>query len=188
MLGTQGDNLGVLEFILGMTNSLVWPAAVVTCVVLLRNDISSLIRKIRRLKHKDTELDFERGLYEAIESAASQDELSAPVDKDDGSSELARLSPRGAIIESWLHVERSLKDYAERNGLEIDERKPFRLGRGFMQSLDYERLGKGVIETLRKLRVLRNEAVHLKDADLDYEDAEKYQQLSRRVIKVIDNA
>ena len=57
-----------------------------------------------------------------------------------------------------------------------------------MQSLDYERLGKGVIETLRKLRVLRNEAVHLKDADLDYEDAEKYQQLSRRVIKVIDNA
>lgn len=184
----QGGNLSGLEFILGMTNSLVWPATVVTCVVLLRNDIGSLIRKIRRLRHKDTELDFERGLDEAIESAASQDELSAPVEKDDDLSELARLSPRGAIIESWLHVERSLKDYAERHRLDIDERKPFRLGRGFMQSLDYEPLGKGVIETLRKLRVLRNEAVHLKDTDLDYEDAEKYQQLSKRVMQVIDNA
>ena len=72
--------------------------------------------------------------------------------------------------------------------MDIDERKPFRLGRGFMQSLDYEHLGKGVIETLRKLRVMRNEAGHLKDTDLDYEDAEKYQQLSKRVMQVIDNA
>ena len=144
-----------------MTNSLVWPITLVICVILMRSDISSLLRKIRRLRHKDTELD--------------------------NYSELARLSPRGAIIESWLHVEKALRSYADRHGVEIDERKPFRLGRGFMQSLDYERLGKGIIETLRKLRVLRNEAVHLKDSDLGYEDAEKYRQLSSRVIESIDN-
>lgn len=179
--------MGVLEFILGMTNSLVWPITLVICVILLRSDISSLLRKIRRLRHKDTELDFGRELDEAILSVSSGEASPPSSIVDDNYSELARLSPRGAIIESWLHVEKALRSYAERHGVEIDERKPFRLGRGFMQSLDYEHLGKGVVETLRKLRVLRNEAVHLKDSDLGYEDAEKYRNLSRRVIESIES-
>ena len=180
--------MNVFEFVLGMTESLAWPVTVIAILILLRKDIGSTIRKIRKLRHKDTELDFESELDIAVEVAAAEENLSEPVEYQLEMVELARFSPRGAIIESWLKIEKALKDYAERHGIQIVERKPFSLGRAHTHSPDYERLGKGTIETLRKLRLLRNEAVHLTDADLNFEAANRYQELAQRVLKAIEKA
>lgn len=176
------------EFILGITDSLAWPVTVILIVFLLRSDIGAVLRKVKRLKHKDTEVDFERELEVALETAASDSTLAEPLDDGSEMSELAKYSPRGAIIESWLQVEKALKVYAEKHGLEFDERKPFRLGQGHAENSEYARLGNSTIETLKSLRFLRNQAVHMSDTDLDYQEAIEYQELARKVVRKLENA
>lgn len=176
------------EFILGMTDNLAWPITVILIVFLLRSDIGAVLRKVKRLRHKDTEVNFERALEAAVETAASDSTLAEPLDDRPEIIELAKFSPRGAIIESWLQVEKALKAYAEKHGLEFDDRKPFRLGQRHARNPDYERLGENTIETLKSLRFLRNQAVHLRDTDLDYQEAIQYQELARKVIRKLEQA
>jgi len=88
--------MDTLTFITKMTEYLAWPVAVCVLTYLIRDDIGKAIASIRKLKHKDTEIDFGKELKEASEAASQSTELVKSSSDDAASSELAMLSPRGA--------------------------------------------------------------------------------------------
>jgi hypothetical protein len=171
-----------------ITGSLAWPVATFLLVFMLKADLGKALSNIRRLKHKDTEIDFGKELKETAAVASESGSLLNNDTPNDSFNELALLSPRGAVIESWLRVEKSLHEFAERHGIETDTKKPFRIQNIIWHNLDYNALGKGTIDVLERLRRLRNEAVHLKDSNISHDSAKEYQSLSKRVIQVVQQA
>jgi len=180
--------MDIFTLISNLSNALAWPIAVCILAFMLKADLSKALSNVRKLKHKDTEINFGREIKETS-TAASQSE-SFPKDDipNDRSNELALLSPRGAVIESWLNVEQSLHEFAKRHDIETDSNKPFSIQNIIWHNLDYNILGKGTIEILERLRRLRNEAVHLQDYNISHESAKEYQSLSKRVIQVVQQA
>lgn len=178
-----------LTFISNLVESLAWPTAVVIIAIVLREEVGRLLSKISRIRHNDTEVEFRNELAAAKKEA----EKTLPNYKSTilnmrQTSELARLSPRGAIIESWLKIEEALLKYAKRHGIQVNKNKPFTIRELHFHTLDYGNVGKGVFEMLERLRRTRNEAVHLSDAQIEEELAAEYVELANRVIQRIDEA
>lgn len=178
-----------LTFISQLVESLAWPVAVVVIAIVLREEVGRLLSKITRIRHNDTEVEF---LHE-LAAAKKEAEKVLPNYKGTAylisqSSQLAELSPRGAIIEAWLNIEGALLKYAERHGIKVSKNKPFTIRELHFHTLDYGNLGKGVFEMLERLRRTRNEAVHLSDAQIDEESAREYVELASRVIQRIEEA
>ncbi len=171
-----------------LVENLAWPVSICILVFMLKADIGKTLNNIRKLKHKDTEIDFGKELKDTAIVASQTVGLPESDSFDYGSSELALLSPRGAVIESWLSVEKELHKFALRHGIEVDPKKPFRIQDIKMHNLDYNALGKGTITILESLRRLRNEAVHLQDSNISPESAKEYQLLSKRVIQALQQA
>ncbi len=178
--------MDTFTFITKMTEYLAWPIAVCILTFLIKDDIGKALANIRRVKHKGMEIDFGKELKEASQVASQSSELIQNKDEDNKSNELATLSPRGAIIESWLKVEKSLQEFAKRHNINIDKQTPFRIKNILWHNLDYDVLGKGTIEMLERLRHLRNEAVHLQDSNINSEDAIEYRSLAMRVVHKIE--
>lgn len=159
-------------------------------VFILRVELAQLISRLRTIKHKGTEFDFSQGVSDARHKA----EQSLPSPSADNSQalhtseRLAELSPRGAVLESWLEVESALGEMAKRYGISPAESHPGDLELLRVQLSDYEPLGRGAFELLEKLRKLRNEAVHLREKEIDPVTAVQYANLANRVIKVINEA
>ncbi|QKT02808.1 hypothetical protein HUS23_02770 [Ectothiorhodospiraceae bacterium 2226] len=178
-----------LTFISQLVKSLAWPIAVVVIAVVLREEVGRLLSKITRIRHNDTEVEFRHELAAAKKEAEKvlPDYKNTTYLKSQ-SSQLAKLSPRGAIIEAWLSIEGALLKYAERHGIEVKKDKPFTMRELHFHTLDYGSLGKGVFEMLGRLRRTRNEAVHLSDAQIDEDSAQEYVELASRVIQRIEEA
>lgn len=167
---------------------LAWPVATCVLVFMLKADLGKVLSNIRKLKHKDTEIDFGKELKATVTVASQTDELPKAENANGEISELALSFPRGAVIESWLSVENALHEFALRHGIETDPKKPFRIQNIIMHNLDFNVLGKGTIAILERLRRLRNEAVHLQDSNISIESAKEYQSLSKRVILAVQQA
>jgi len=180
--------MDIITLISKLVESLAWPVATCVLVFMLRADLGKALGNIRKLKHKDTEIDFGKEIRDASTAAAKAGELNSIDISSDSFDELALIFPRGAVIESWLNVEKSLQEFAHRHGIEVDSKKPFRVQNVIWHNLDYGALGKGTIEILERLRRLRNEAVHLQDSNISHESAREYQSLSKRVIQAIELA
>ena len=176
--------MDTLTFISNLIESVAWPLAILLIIFLMKDDLSRLLLNIKRFKHKDTEIDFEMAVHE-VSQELEPDNNSMPEREPD---DLTLLSPRGSIIESWLRVEDSLRQFNERHGIEGKDKKPFRSSHNVLQILDYDVLGKSTIVMLDKLRKLRNEAVHLNDASITSESALEYRNMANRVIKIIEKA
>ena len=101
--------MSVLEFIVALIDSLAWPLAVVVLFVLFRGQIVALLSLLRRIKYGDLDVYFSEQLEEVesqVQSIPTGNHVPAV---DDRIREIASISPRVAIIESWLTVEAAVK-------------------------------------------------------------------------------
>lgn len=171
-----------------LTSSLAWPIATVLIVHFLKEDIGKVLLKIKHIKHKNTEIDLGKEISETSKLAKKDPDLklSAITNESTLVDELATLSPRGAILESWLSIEKELDNYVVRHNIEKSGSKTFTLDEIAWHSLDYQGLGKGAIEILKKLRTIRNEAVHLQDSNIEPIHAKKYAALAKRMAQKIE--
>lgn len=179
-----------LTFFASLAKSLAWPVAAFGIALVCRNDLAEVLGRVKRIKHKDTEIDFSAKLgkvrADANESlppsGESQTETSRKTEK------LAELSPRGAILEAWLEVEAALYEMAKRYGVVENEARSLDINMLRIQLSDYNPMGLGAYEMLDKLRHLRNEAVHLQDKDIDPAAAIEYSNLAKRMVSLLDEA
>ena len=162
-----------LTFFSSAINSLAWPATLIVLLILIRKQLPQIAKSLRRLKYKDIEVEFGETAkaianeVKAIVPAAQAENKIAGQEKDEVKARLeaiAELAPRAAILESWLQVETAAADVIRQNNLGASTIYP-----GPMRLRDS--LFKGGILNNRqiaifeKLRTLRNEAVHVPEAE-----------------------
>lgn len=150
-----------LELLASLVGSLAWPATVVVILLVFRHQVAGLIPLLRRLRYKDLELEFERGLRE-VSQKARQEHLEPSTELAETLSHLAMISyesPRAAIFEAWLQVEAAAAAAAARYGIGLRdrERTPMRLGAELRRA---EVMDPGILDVYEQLRELRNKVVH----------------------------
>ena len=171
---------------LELVKTLVWPVVILVLAFMLRRELGLLLSKVSRIKHKETEIEFQQRVEEAVSAVGDIEQAQNKKSTD----ELTTLSPRGAIIESWLEVEDSLLSFNARNGLSPSTREEFenQKSRGMLQILDSDVLNRQSIVLLKRLRELYKEALDLTDSEINPPISEKYRNAARQLIRKIDNA
>lgn len=178
--------MGWLTFFSSLIDSLAWPAAVILGVLLFRKPLADLVPLLRRLKYKEFEVEFERGLEAARIEAADVIPEPTTFPAEAGALaervvELARVSPRATIFEAWRDVEMEARALAERRQLDLHDRElkvPLRLG----DALNVRGvITKDEVGLYHRLRQLRNEAVHADEFVVDAASAVDFATIAHRL-------
>lgn len=180
----------ILEFIVGVITPLAWPIAIVVIVILLKKELGQLMARIYKIRHNGSEIILQKEIEQAVMQA---DENNLPQierrEENDKVYKFAKVSPRGAIIESWLEVEEAVISYCNRKGIICDAKSPALLIRSIQShNLDNRSIGDGVLNMLDKLRQMRNDAVHLRESEITKESAVQYSYIAKRVILRLEEA
>ncbi|MDH3353433.1 MAG: hypothetical protein OEL87_03225 [Nanoarchaeota archaeon] len=156
----------------------IWPATIVTVVLLLRAPLSQLVPTLKRLKYKDLELEFEREAYKIL-SEAERDlqkitvktEIKTegyPVHEKNSRRSLgirysmATREPKPAetILAAWLSLQYIMQEFAEEYRI-----RPRSSTRFLVYELESRGLiSKEVAKVVLELAALRNKVAHAEEA------------------------
>lgn len=169
-----------------------WPITTVWCAYIFRSEIRSLATRVSHLKYKDVEATFEKELSKTeakVNAITINKNVIAPSselqDKIDQLQRIANLSPRAAILESWILIEHA----AGKSGFIQGAKIPRINSLLFVDWLIREgKLPHDSIDAVSALRELRNQAAHLPDFSIAQEDAERYISLAAKISTLIINA
>lgn len=174
-----------LTFISTIIDSIVWPSTVIFIIWLLKDNIVQLLPFIEKFKYKDFEIAFGKSIKELVEKSESEIEkppegaeftFSYSKQKQDLFL-LAELSPRSAILESWILVESAAMEIIRNKGL-ITSKKiigPLTIGQHLHRA---EVLQPNQFQIYNKLRNLRNQAVHISETNFNIEEVKEYIDLA----------
>lgn len=162
--------------------SLAWPAAFVLAVFMFKGRLKELLPFLS-LRHKDTEIRFRLG--EAAQEAATlpvNDEAIKATDEETGRfDKIAKLHPRGAILEAWTNVEAIVKEKL----IASQTYSPFNGNMPISSTMRYLRRNGLITPTLlalfEDLRAVRNAAIHGTSRPTT-EDALDFKRLSDKFI------
>lgn len=177
-----------MQFVSALVSAIAWPAAVITVVCLLKGPILGLIPKIRSFKYGELHVD----LTEALQSL--QEELPAAPPEPDAQPEalpvnlsvplqIAAVSPRAGIIAAWLEVEGALNAVLKREGLDTNAHEPPRTKLERLREAGY--INGPTYRAILRTFKLRNEAVHMLDREIPYDDAVAMADVCTRLVESI---
>jgi len=181
------------QFVASVISSLSWPIAVVLVVALLRASLMGLIPKIRSLKYGDLHIDLGKEL-EAVKAEISAHATDAeapesqPLPPTTSTIELASLSPRAAILTSWLEVEKEIEVTISKHQIRIANPHKNHPGLKMRILRDKNLIDENTMSTFKKLYDLRNRAAHLTDVDVGYDDAISMAELCEWLILKLKEA
>lgn len=152
------------SFLSNVIESLAWPLTVILVLFYFKDDTISMLSRLKKFKHRDTELEFVEGvrnLQEDREDATvNEDNLGGGYEYDENYLtllNLAEISPRSAILESFRLLELKLASkYSELYGFDgSSSNVKFKNGKLKLKLLsEAERI------EYSKLQELRNQAAH----------------------------
>ena len=161
-----------LAFFSSAISTLAWPAALIILFFIIRKELPKIAGSLRKVKYKDVELEFGSAIKaiaedvkDSVPPTKSKNIAGKPTDEIKSSLEaVADISPRAAILEAWIQVEAAAADVINKKGLGGKARYvgPARL-RDYLQKENI--LNSKQVHIFEKLRYLRNEAVHVHDAE-----------------------
>jgi hypothetical protein len=174
-----------LQFISSLVQSLAWPIAIILVFYLLRAELSALIPRVEKLKYKEFEIELKMAQVEISTDKENKDIPHTEIKIENSLESLAGLSPRAAILESWLALETLAH---KRAALEV---APGEFWRIKPHALGEELNRKGVLNTseanaFNHLRELRNKAVHLSENIFERSEAIEYIEIANKLIQKIN--
>lgn len=161
-----------LEFVASAIDSLAWPVTVILCILILKEPVGKLLSRVSKFKYGEIEAEFQERLgklvaFEQSETVkANPDAAEVSVFLED----LAETSPRAAILEAWLKVEKATIAFCVDKGLpqNLSHQGLFKLAREKGFDIDEFQTAH------QELRLLRNKAVHVTDSDITPSTARQY--------------
>lgn len=176
-----------VEDILRLVEILAWPATALVTLFVLRTPISRLLLLVERIRYKDLDVEFRKGLENAERDAGQIANEPAPETKDaDLVLKLVEVSPPAAVLEAWKRLENAAR--AKVREL-LPEGETFR--DPLVRPVDYLDLKGAFIPSIataaRNLHMLRNQAAHASSAQISREDALRYAELAWRVQAQIES-
>lgn len=178
-----------MTFITTIIDSIAWPMAIILVIWWLKSYIVQLIPFTKKLKYGEFEIEFEQQLKELKKEAKlSKNEHATPTRDNSEMLEYLRktadISPRAAIVDAWISLELTALSSAELLGINKDKRSiPFN---HLIEALESE----GILKPkdtliLKKLRNLRNEALHSANFEISKKEAEEFAELARDMADLI---
>ena len=181
--------MDILTFLASLVASVAWPTAVCLVVYWVLPELRSLVPRIRRLKYKDAEAEFEAGIERLGAEVAADSSLpklpAPPPPEVDVLNQLADIEPRAAIGEAYRRIEFAAARAVQRLGLAEDSslRSPFR----HISILSQHHLDSKKVRQIEELRSLRNEAVHLDDFSLRGKPIHAYVAIAQALEAYLDS-
>lgn len=163
-----------LEFVSNIVRSLAWPLTLLIAVLLLRKPLGELLPSLRKMKLRDVEFEFIRGLERAqvVTAAAIPKELQVPVGESPPQSGDRRLGafPRGALLDAWIQVQDSAirlvrARFPDRSVSQLNDTNHLVAALRDTGELTTEQIA--LFEDLRNLRNVAAHSAHLPLSDID---------------------
>jgi hypothetical protein len=174
------------QFIASLLQSLVslaWPLAFVIAVWLFREKLSALL-PLLRMKYKDFDVSFrwESAEMEVAKLPASLDapEAKPTPEEKNKFEQIARLSPRAALLETRVNLEEAVRSFAHEVG--VSNISPYMNYASLVRTLRQN----GFIDAntsalLDDLRAIGNAAAH-NQSDPTEQDALRFRDMAERLI------
>lgn len=176
-----------LTFIAEITKAIAWPIAIVIAVAIFRAPLLTLLHELKRLKWKDVELEFEKEVLKAKAELPQVQVSTQPATQlIEGDSEarllnLLEISPKAAVLEAWLQVEREALELLRRKQVALPPSiTPLRTLELLLQHKLLDKNGQALFNAIRKLR---NRAVHENETEISEKAALDYISMASEMIK-----
>ena len=172
------------EFFASLVNSISWPLMIGIAICAFKREIANLLPLVTKLRAGPMEASFREKVSdierESSEIAIEPSQTDSIDDELERLTELARISPRAAIIESWLKLEFTLSTLVWRNAGSPapDTSTPHKL---MLELKSLNLLDSTEMNLLKKLQGLRNEAVHLAETSISSASAKDYIEVSQKL-------
>ena len=184
--------MDTLTFIADLVRALAWPLTILLIFLILRKRIDALIPMLQRMRYGSLELEFSRQVQE-LSRRVSQSLLRPPVgpELDEARKhllELAPLSPRAAVLEAWLQVEKAAIEVLKRRNVNLPSREaraPLLLGQALEGA---EIMADETAAIYHRLRNLRNTAAHASEFSIEPDLAIEYADLAIRLTAFLQKA
>lgn len=181
-----------MSYVADLISALAWPVAFVWFVQKYGNDVKDLILRLSKVKIGNAEAEFTLGLNAAEELAngtplveASKDLPEESVDFSKRMAQLERIadvSPRAAIMESWLLIEEAAGKAGFVQGASVPRINSLL----FIEWLVREgKIDKSTASLVNRMRNLRNKASHLSEFELTKDEAERYLKIAVQISLLI---
>lgn len=176
-------------FIVQTLNTLAWPIVVAFLVLKLKDKLDTLLPRLKKIKHKDTELEFIETIIEKFETKELETIKYESKETKNNKTilyALANISSRSTLIEAYRLLEVS----AVKAIIKISHQKDDLVLKN--PSLIGDILLKNKIITeneyiqFQDLRAIRNFATHKEDFDVKYEAIEAYINTSLSILDKLE--
>ncbi|HHT5705024.1 TPA: DUF4145 domain-containing protein [Raoultella planticola] len=181
-----------MSTLVDLVSVLIWPGVTVWFIKKYGDDVKALILRLSRIKMGGAEAEFAAnlGVAEALAVDTPAINIQDVVNNEDNEfsrrlstlQRIADVSPRAAIMESWLLVEEAAGKAGFVQGATIPRvNLPL-----FLEWLVRDnKISKNTAKLVEKMRHLRNSAAHLKDFELTRDEAERYLKLAAQLSLII---
>ena len=185
------------EFIAEIITALVWPVFILIFIIIFKARVDELLSRITKITYGSGAVEISekaKNLADHPVKAISDIDLK---DFEDSKPEiqgnigmylkLADESSRGAILVSWIYLEKSIRDYAAVREWSIRKQTPSKFQNIFDLIKDIsEDLPQDLIYQLHELRLLRNKVAHEADSKINQETAEFFISAVSKIIPYFD--
>jgi hypothetical protein len=185
--------MDVLTFIAEIVKAIAWPTVVLIIFLVFRRPLRDLIPLLEQLRYKDIELNFGRRVKELSREAQKELPTSTAVEAlveplREKLKQLATLSPRAVVLESWLEVEEAAVEAIKKHGISLKSQElksPITLEAALAKAgiLDENKR-----QIFRQLRNLRNAAAHASEFTVDADSAIDYADFAIRLAEFLRQA
>jgi hypothetical protein len=173
--------MGILEFLASLVESLAWPTILGICIYIFRAQVGKLLERLSKVKYGDLEAEFQERLNN-IEPVQNVKKLKIKEEEKNITTitleELSVVSPRSAILEAWIKVEKATSEFCEANQLATNPSYQALFQVAKEKDLDIEPFK----TAYQELRLLRNKAVHASDSDITSLTAKQYVKTAEFII------
>jgi uncharacterized protein DUF4145 len=177
------NGYGLVAAIIQSIASLGWPVVAIAGLWIYRDALVNVL-PLLKVKHKDWEASFrlDRAEEEAAKlprPPATAETTPTPEEKS-RFEQIARLSPRGAILEVRANLEEAVRSFASAVG--VSNISPYMSYAGLIRTLrEHELIDQNTSALLDDLRAIGNAAAHNQSHPTE-EDALRFQSLADRLI------
>lgn len=166
--------MGWMEFVLQLTNQLVWPTTIVICLYLLRSPLSLLIPFAESIKYKDFELQFSQDL-EQVSQQATEAIPSFHFESTISTQErMTDFLPNASILGAWENLDKVSKNVLLKfnSNINIPTDQPYKyVGKALLEN---QLINQKQFKLFNELRLLRNKVAHAKNYRISSVLAQQY--------------
>ncbi|HCL6056396.1 TPA: DUF4145 domain-containing protein [Citrobacter amalonaticus] len=184
-----------MSTLVDLVSALAWPCVTVWFVLRFGEEVKQLIYRLSRMKMAGVEAEFRASLEEVEDLADEVPNVTLTPEAQNVDPEftrrlsqlqrIANISPRAAIMESWLLIEEAAGKAGFVQGASIPR---INIGLFIDWLVKDGKISSTTAELVSKMRLLRNKAAHLGDFELTKDEAERYLNIAVQISTLIINS